>query len=99
MVQINLSMTFTESNYSSEYRSKRQRTLIESLTFENPNAECKKDIRPLRVRSAPLYEWIKTTVDIESNAYNSIVARQKIMVMFDTSFANYRNNLPRFNRQ
>lgn len=37
--------------------------LIESLTFENVYAKCKKAIRSLRARSVPLYEWIKSTVD------------------------------------
>lgn len=29
----------------------------------------KKDIRPLRARSTPLYEWTKTTEDIDSNSH------------------------------
>lgn len=37
----------------------------------------KKDIRPLRARSSQFYEWIKT-VDIEPNAYNSVLAWQNI---------------------
>lgn len=37
-----------------------------------------KPTRPLRTRFVPLYEWIKATEDIESNAYNSIVVGQTI---------------------
>jgi hypothetical protein len=32
--------------------------LIESLVFENANSECKRMMRPLKARSAPIDEWI-----------------------------------------
>ena len=32
--------------------------LIESLAFENANLECRKTLGPLKVRSAPIDEWI-----------------------------------------
>lgn len=38
--------------------------LIGSLTFENTNVECKRVIRPLRAKSAPIEEWIRHTIDI-----------------------------------
>lgn len=41
-----------------------RKALIESLAFENANAECKEAIRPLRARSALKYEWVRNTVDI-----------------------------------
>jgi hypothetical protein len=41
--------------------------LIGYLAFENANGECKMSIISLRTRSARHYEWITTTVDIESN--------------------------------
>jgi hypothetical protein len=44
--------------------------LIETLAFKNPNAEFKKAIKPLKARSAPVNECLKTTVDIGSNAFN-----------------------------
>lgn len=49
--------------------------MIESLAFENANAECKRAIGPLRVRSAPVYEWIKTAADIEYNAHKQVMVR------------------------
>ena len=53
--------------------------LIETLAFKNPNAEFKKAIKPLKARSAPIYEWIETTVDIGFNAYNTaMIGRQAI---------------------
>lgn len=50
--------------------------LIGSIAFENATAECKKFLRPLRDRSQLLYEWIKTSVNIESNAHNSAMIKQ-----------------------
>lgn len=44
--------------------------LIEFLASENANAECKKPIRSLRVRSMPPCEWTETTEDIDSNSHN-----------------------------
>ena len=52
--------------------------LIDSLTFENANYECKRAIRLLRAWSAPVYEWVKTTEDIESKAHNSVMVGQTI---------------------
>ena len=40
--------------------------IIESLAFENANAECKEVIRPLRARSASIDEWIRYTADVGS---------------------------------
>ena len=41
--------------------------IIESLAFENVNYQCKRIIRPLKTRSAPLEEWIQDTINIESH--------------------------------
>ena len=38
--------------------SEARQIIIESLAFENANVQCKWAIRPLKVRSAPLEEWI-----------------------------------------
>ena len=40
--------------------------LIESLTFENANLECKKILGPLKVRSAPIDKFILQTMTIET---------------------------------
>ena len=45
--------------------------LIESLAFENVNSKCKRIIRPLKARSAPIDEWIRNTADIGSHTYNN----------------------------
>lgn len=52
---------------------------IELLAFENANAECKKSIRLLKARFAPICECIKTTADVGSNAYNSVLTGQPIV--------------------
>ena len=38
--------------------SEARQIIIESLAFENANSLCKRIIRPLKARSAPLEEWI-----------------------------------------
>ena len=45
--------------------------LIESLGLENANLECKKIMGPLKVRSAPIDEWILHIVNSESFDYNT----------------------------
>ena len=40
--------------------------LTESLAFNNANIECKRILMPLKVRAAPLEEWIQYTNGIES---------------------------------
>ena len=46
--------------------SAARKAIIESLAFENANAECKEVIRPLRARSASIDEWARHTADTES---------------------------------
>lgn len=41
--------------------------IIEVLAFEKANSECKRVIRPLKARSAPIAEWIRNTADIGSH--------------------------------
>lgn len=53
-----------------------RKILIESLAFENANDKGKMSISSLRTRSSPCYEWIKTTVGLESNAHNLVVVGQ-----------------------
>ena len=45
--------------------SAARKAIIESLAFENANAECKEVIRPLRARSTSIGEWIRHTVDVK----------------------------------
>ena len=45
--------------------------LIKSLSFENTNSECKKLLGPLKVRSAPVDEWILNTMNIETRDNNT----------------------------
>lgn len=45
--------------------------LIESLAYENSNSQCKKVLWPLKIRSAPLDEFILHTTNIESNDYGT----------------------------
>lgn len=42
------------------------------------NAKKKKTIRISRVRSTPIYLWVKTTVDIRSSVSNSVMIGQAI---------------------
>lgn len=44
---------------------------IESSDFEKAKIEYKKVIRDLKTRFTPIYEWIKTTMDIGSNSHSS----------------------------
>ena len=41
------------------------------MAFENANLECKKLFGSLKVRSAPMDEWILHTDNVESFDYNS----------------------------
>lgn len=52
--------------------------LIESLAFMNTNAEWEKATRALKARSTPIYECIKTTVDIASTAINAAMMEHAI---------------------
>ena len=48
-----------------------RRVFIESLVFENVNLECKKYTWALRVKSAPMDEWILHTMNTETFDYNT----------------------------
>ncbi|KAL6066104.1 hypothetical protein STEG23_017586 [Scotinomys teguina] len=43
-----------------------RKLLTETLAFNNANTECKRILTPLKVRLAPLEEWIQYTNDIET---------------------------------
>ena len=43
-----------------------QELLLESLAYENANAECQKALRPLKSQGAPLEEYIKACHDVGS---------------------------------
>lgn len=58
-----------------QYQFKCWRNL-KSLAFEYANAERKKGSDTFKAKSAPLYEWIKTTMDKETNAHHAVVAGQ-----------------------
>ena len=46
--------------------------IIESLAFENANAQHRRVIRPLKARWTPLEEWVWDTIDIESRDHNDV---------------------------
>ena len=46
--------------------SAARKAIIESLVYENANAECKEVIRPLRARSASIDQWVRHTADTGS---------------------------------
>ena len=56
--------------------------LIESLVFENANSECKRMMRPLKARSAPIDEWIRTMAGIGSHVYDAIQIAEIILKRF-----------------
>ena len=43
-----------------------RRQLILSLAFDNANLECKRMLLPLKIRSAPIEEWIQYAISAES---------------------------------
>lgn len=51
-------------------------TLIESLSFENVNSECKRMIKPLKATSSPTDEQIRNMDDIESHNYDAAVVEE-----------------------
>lgn len=73
ILKIKIKREFSQIN-SGENRtisdSDARENLTESLDFENANTKYKKAIRSLKARSILTHEWIKTTTDIESNAYD-----------------------------
>lgn len=79
---MNVSLAFLQKSTIALNRKRSdpnaKETAIEFLAFQYDHAECKIANNPLRARFVPLYEWIKATEDIESNAYNSIVVGQTI---------------------
>lgn len=67
----NQNKEFSQINSGENWtNSDARENLIESLDFENANNTHKKAVRCLKARSTLTYEWIKTTTDIESNAYD-----------------------------
>lgn len=79
---MNVSLAFLQKSTIALNRKRSdpnaKETAIEFLAFQYDNAECKIAIILLRARFVPLYEWIKSTVDIKSNAHNSVMVRQTI---------------------
>ena len=51
--------------------SEFRQILIESLTFENDNLECKNLIRSLKERSVPIEGWIRDASDVPSHVYGA----------------------------
>ena len=55
------------------------RIIIESLAFENGNAKCKRILRPLKARSAPIEDWIHETVTVhlynDENLVRELISR------------------------
>ena len=48
-----------------------RRIMIENLAYENANSECKRILWPLRLRSAPLEEWVLHTLDVDTFDYGT----------------------------
>ena len=49
-----------------------RKVLMESLAFKNVNLKCKKLLRTLKVRSAPMGEWIMYIMNFETFYYNTV---------------------------
>ena len=45
--------------------------VIESLAYENANVECKRILGPLKLRSAPLDEWVLHTMNVDTFDYGN----------------------------
>ena len=58
--------------------SEVRQIIIESLAFENANSLCKRIIRPLKARSAPLEEWIQDTINIASHEHDDTWIKEVI---------------------
>ena len=48
--------------------SAARKAIIESVAFENMNAECKEAVRPWRARSVSIDEWIRYSADVGSHS-------------------------------
>ena len=45
--------------------------IVESLAYENANIECKRILGPLKIRSAPMDEWVLHTMNVEILDYGT----------------------------
>ena len=66
--------------------STSSKAIIESLAFENANAECKEVIRPLSARSASIDEWIRYTADVGSRSPEMTAIGEAVPRHLDTRF-------------
>jgi hypothetical protein len=48
-----------------------QDLLLQTLAFENANADCQKPLHPLRAQGAPLDEYIKACMDVGSESFKA----------------------------
>jgi hypothetical protein len=48
-----------------------QDLLLQTLAFENANADCQKALCPLRAQGAPLDEYIKACIDVGSESFKA----------------------------
>lgn len=53
-----------------------KQVLIEALGLENANMEFTKVVGPLKVRAAPMEEWIQETTTTDSSVYNATMIGQ-----------------------
>ena len=58
--------------------SKARQIVAESLAFENANSQNKRIIRPLKVRSSSLEEWIQDTINSETHEHDDAWIREVI---------------------
>ena len=59
--------------------SEARRIIIETLAFENANAQCKRILRPLKARSAPIEDWIRETLNVDlydDNLVGQLISRE-----------------------
>jgi hypothetical protein len=56
-----------------------RQSLIEIFTFENANTKCKRAIRPLKGKGAPIDKWIKETTGIGSQEHHVNIIWQIIV--------------------
>lgn len=60
-----------------------RQVLIETLAFENVNAQCKNSIRSLKEWAVPMDGWIKSMNDIDSTIKHSNIRGQAKVKLSD----------------
>ena len=69
----------TSAVHRSVRDSEARRIIIETLAFENANTQCKRVLRPLKARSAPIEDWIRETMNVDlydDNLIGEFISRE-----------------------